>query len=212
MIVAIETATEVCSAALVHCSNVMSAHSLNEKNIHSERLLTLIDEVMKESQASREQLDAIAVSIGPGSFTGLRIGLSTAKGLAMALDIPIIAVPTLDGIAEAYRMNRTIKNDETFCALIDAKRDEAFYAFYSITQNEVVRQSEFSIKLKNEILIDAKTKNAVAEQPNISASAVGILAERKQKEFEVSDFSYLEPLYLRDFVATLPAKGGLAPR
>lgn len=206
MILSIETATGVCSTALIHQKNILSERSVNEKNIHSERLLTLIDEVMNESNVSPTQLDAIAVSIGPGSFTGLRIGLSTAKGLAMAFDRPIISVPTLDGIAENYRLHRTTKNDEMFCAMIDAKRDEAYFAFYSVSTGEIVRQHVFSIKQKSEIIEDAKIRNAQTRQPDPNAAAVGLLAERKQKEFEVDDFSYLEPLYLREFVVTMPKK------
>lgn len=206
MIIAIETATEVCSAALVHHGMVLGENSLKEKNIHSERLLLLIDDVLTSAHVKKTQLEAIAISIGPGSFTGLRIGLSTAKGLALALDIPIIAVPTLDGIAESYRQNRSTKEVENFCSLIDAKRDEAFYAFYSISQNEIILQSEYAIKSKEEIKIEGISRNAIIDQPSINASSIGILAERKKKEFELSDFLYLEPMYLRDFVATLPKK------
>ncbi len=206
MIVAIETATAVCSAALVHQKDIIGVRSVKEKNIHSERLLSLIDEMMNGSHVSRMQLDAIAVSIGPGSFTGLRIGLSTAKGLAMALGLPIIPVPTLDGIAEAYRLDRTSGSDELFCAMIDAKRDEAYYSLYSVSAGEIVRQNEFSIKLRSGIIEEANIRNAETRQPAPNAAAVGILAERKRKEFEIIDFSYLEPLYLRDFIATMPKK------
>jgi len=206
MILAIETATEVCSVALIHKGRLLGERSLKEKNIHSERLLLLADEVLKSAQVKNNQLEAIAVSIGPGSFTGLRIGLSTAKGLALALDIPIIAIPTLDGIAESYRQNRSTENEETFCSMIDAKRDEAFYSFYSITQSDIVLLNEYAIKSKVEILIEGKSRNSMLDQPTINASSIGFLAERKKKEFELSDFLYLEPLYLRDFVATLPKK------
>jgi tRNA threonylcarbamoyladenosine biosynthesis protein TsaB len=206
MILAIETATEVCSAALVHNGILLGERSLKEKNIHSERLLLLVDEVLKSAQVKNNQLVAIAISIGPGSFTGLRIGLSTAKGLALALEIPIIAIPTLDGIAESYRRNRTTDKDENFCAMIDAKRDEAFYAFYSISQNEIILQGEYAIKLREEIVSEGVLRHSLLAQPVINASAIGFLADRKKKDFEVSDFLYLEPLYLRDFVATLPKK------
>ncbi len=206
MILAIETATEVCSTALVHNGKLLGERSLKEKNIHSERLLLLIDEVLTASHVTTRQLEVIAVSIGPGSFTGLRIGLSTAKGLALSLEIPIAAVPTLDGIAESYRRRRLTKHDEIFCAMIDAKREEAFYAFYSITHNDIILQSEYAIKPKEEIVSDGTLRQSISEQPSISASAIAFLADRKKKEFELSDFSYLEPLYVRDFVATLPKK------
>ncbi len=204
MILAIETSTEVCSAALVLSANVLARRSVQEKNIHSERLLILIDEVLNESNVVPSQLTAIAVSIGPGSFTGLRIGLSAAKGLAMALNIPLIAIPTLDGIAESFRISHSVSAETNFCALIEAKREEAFYSFYTIRPEEITRRTEYSIKLKNEILSDADSITAVIIQPEISAASVGLLAERMQNEFLISDFSLLEPLYLRDFVATLP--------
>lgn len=206
MILAIETATEVCSTALVHCRNIMSVRNLNEKNVHSEQLMVLIDQVLKESQTVVDMLDAVAVSIGPGSFTGLRIGLSTAKGLACALNIPIIAVPTLDGIAEEYRRTRTSFRNETFCAMVDAKRNEAFFAFYSITENDIDRLTDYSIVSKETILEEAKSRGAVIGQPLCNSASVGLYAERKEKELTVSDFSHLEPLYLRDFVATTPKK------
>jgi tRNA threonylcarbamoyladenosine biosynthesis protein TsaB len=206
MILAIETATEVCSTALVHQNKVLSKRSVREKNIHSERLLMLIEDVLQESRVQKQQVECIAVSIGPGSFTGLRIGLSTAKGLALALHLPILAIPTLDGIAESFRLSHRTIGEENFCSLIDAKRDEAFYAFYSITKNNIERRSDFSIKLKADIISEAKDQNASIAQPDISAGAVGLLADREREKFIVSDFSYLEPLYLRDFVATLPKK------
>lgn len=205
MTLGIETATEVCSAALVHQGAIIGERSLTEKNIHSERLLMIIDEVLIDASISAKNLDAIAVSIGPGSFTGLRIGLSTAKGLALACDTPLLAVPTLDGIAESYRWVMRKGEPRIFCALIDAKRNEAFYAFYSV-EHESRRESEFSIALKEIILHEAHVRRAVLEQPKLSAAAIAMLGERRQKEFIVSDFSHLEPLYLRDFTATTPKK------
>lgn len=202
MILGIETATEICSVALVRDAKVISSRSVNEKNIHSERLLLLIDEVLKEKKHSLKELDGVAVSIGPGSFTGLRIGLSTAKGLAMALSIPIIAVPTLDGIAEGFRIEQGNTVSERFCSLIDAKRNEAFYALYSFNKKELQRETEYSIRSKDEIIAEAESRNATIEQPVINAGNIAILAERRRKEFEVDDISHLEPLYLRDFVAT----------
>ncbi|MEI7906493.1 MAG: tRNA (adenosine(37)-N6)-threonylcarbamoyltransferase complex dimerization subunit type 1 TsaB [Bacteroidota bacterium] len=206
MIIAIETATEVCSTALIHNESVLCERSVREKNIHSERLLILIDEVLKSSQIEKTKLEAVAVSIGPGSFTGLRIGLSAAKGLAMALHIPIIAVPSLDGIAESFRLSGKSQHGSTFCAMIDAKREEAFFAFYTVSQNDISRLGDYSITQKSEIMTAAAQQNAIVLQPDVSAVSIGHLAGRRQKEFSVEDFSYLEPLYLRDFVATMPKK------
>jgi tRNA threonylcarbamoyladenosine biosynthesis protein TsaB len=204
MILAIETATEMCSTALVRDGEVLALRSVKEKNIHSERLLTLIDEVITESRIPRSSLSAVAVSIGPGSFTGLRIGLSAAKGLAMALDIPIIAVPTLDGIAEAFRTLQQPDSDARFCAMVDAKREESFYAFYSFPSGDLHRGSSFAITLKQEIIQEAEKRGASILQPELSAAAVGLLAERHRSTYQLTDHTTAEPLYLRDFVATLP--------
>lgn len=203
MILGIETATEVCSTALVQEGKIVAEQSLKEKNIHSEKLLTMIDEVLTNASCPVKNLHAIAVSIGPGSFTGLRIGLSTAKGLALSCNIPLLAVPTLDGIAESYRV--TTPKKKKFCAMIDAKRNEAFYAFYSI-EEDVRRESGYSIAERDTIIQQAQSRDAAVRQPEISASSIAIAGERRQKEFIVSDFSHLEPLYLRDFVTTTPKK------
>ncbi len=204
MIIAIETATETCSAALVHQGKVLAERSVNERNVHSEKLLLLIDDVIRSSGSTKEQISAVAVSIGPGSFTGLRIGLSAAKGLALALNLPILAVPTLDGLAEAYRRQFHNAIPTTYCAMIDAKRDEAFFAMYTVTRESIRKDSEYAITLKSDIVTIANEKHAAVEQPNISSAAVGLLAERSRQEFLISDFSELEPMYLRDFVATIP--------
>jgi tRNA threonylcarbamoyladenosine biosynthesis protein TsaB len=204
MILGIETATEVCSAALIYEQKILSSRSVNEKNVHSERLMILVNEVLQKSQKNKNDISAIAVSIGPGSFTGLRIGLSVAKGLAFALNIPIIAVPSLDGIAEEYRRTRNKKTDEIFCAMIDAKRSEAFYSFYKISADDIEVQTEYSIKLRDEICADAISQNAVFQQPLCNAISIGFLAERYVNKYIINDFSQLEPLYVRDFVTTAP--------
>ncbi|MHB1050432.1 MAG: tRNA (adenosine(37)-N6)-threonylcarbamoyltransferase complex dimerization subunit type 1 TsaB [Bacteroidota bacterium] len=206
MILGIETATEVCSTALVHGTNVVAERSVNEKNIHSERLLSLVDEMLKETGRSLQEIDGIAVSIGPGSFTGLRIGLSTAKGLAMARTVPIFAVPTLDGIAELFRTKNNAGSAVKFCSMVDAKRNEAFFALYDIDPGEIRRMTSDMIRLKEEIIAEAQNHNAITVQPGVSAVSIALLAEKYGKRYEVSDFSQLEPSYLRDFVATTPRK------
>lgn len=206
MILAIETATEICSVALVHNGAVISSRSVNEKNIHSERLMLLIDDVITETKRTKHDIDAVAVSVGPGSFTGLRIGLSAAKGLALALKKPIIAVPTLDGIAESFRISLSKEGTVAFCALIDAKRNEAFYAAFTVSPGEIERITDYHIKDKEEIVTESRIRQWETKQPAITAISIGLFGERRRKEFEVSDFSRLEPLYLREFVATLPKK------
>ena len=225
MILAIETATDVCGAALVHEQRVVSQRSLIDKNIHSEKLLPAIDEVLRLASVSLYNIDAIAVSIGPGSFTGLRIGLSTAKGLAVALDRPLIAVPTLDALVQEYVRSETVTASDTVCALIDAKRDEAFYAFYTIDAGSFRKRSEYQIASASSILGAAghndhvvfigdgagKIRNTPGVNKEMSfvdsircnPVSVGLLAERGIR-LAPGETAVLEPMYLRDFAATQP--------
>lgn len=206
MILAIETATELCGAALVHDGAVIAGRFVRERNVHSEMLLSLIDGTLSDADRTVRELDAVAVSIGPGSFTGLRIGLSTAKGLASALERPLIAVPTLDAVAESFRRQQVTEGTHRFCALIDAKREEAFYAFYTVTLDGIRRDSDFRITAKETVLAEAAGRNCITDQPPLSAESVALLAFRHNDLYSVQDHSRLEPLYLREFVPTVPRK------
>jgi tRNA threonylcarbamoyladenosine biosynthesis protein TsaB len=231
MILAIETATDVCGVALVRDQSVIAQRVLAEKYVHSEKLLPMIDEVLRDASVSAKHLDAIAVSIGPGSFTGLRIGLSTAKGLALSLGISVITVPTLDALAYAFfRTNVGTSAVAVVCPMIDAKRDEAFFCFYRIDAAGVSRQSEYAIALKSKIVEmappsvmfvgdGAKRMGASKEfdsskqfNPSIvcSAESVGLAAETVGVKQSREELSTLEPLYLREFVATQPGSVGAA--
>jgi tRNA threonylcarbamoyladenosine biosynthesis protein TsaB len=224
MILSIETATDVCGVALVQKQNVIAQRVLAEKYVHSEKLLPMIDEVLRDASLSAKHLDAIAVSIGPGSFTGLRIGLSTAKGLALSLGISVIAVPTLDALAYAFFRTKRGASAAVVCPMIDAKRDEAFFCFYRIDAAGVSRQSEYAIALKSKIVEmappsvmfvgDGAGKMGASQEfdtsrlfnPSIvcSAESVGLVAESAGVKLSPEELSRLEPLYLREFVATQP--------
>ncbi len=225
MILAIETATDVCGVALVQNQNVIAQRMRAEKYVHSEKLLPMIDEVLRDASLSAKDLDAIAVSIGPGSFTGLRIGLSTAKGLALSLGISVIAVPTLDALAYAFFRAKGWSSIAVVCPMIDARRDEAFFCFYRIDAAGVRRQSEYAIALKSKIVEmaprsvmfvgdGAKRQGASQEldtskqfNPSIvcSAESVGLVAESTGEKLSPEELSRLEPLYLREFIATRPS-------
>ena len=228
MIVAIETATDVCGAAIVSGGRVVAQRSINEKNIHSEKLLPMIDGILCDASLTLDAIDAVAVSIGPGSFTGLRIGLSTAKGLSMALQKPIIAVPTLDALAYEYCRTNPASVGALICPLIDAKRDEVFYCFYETTDAGVKRLSEYSIESVARVGEEAARYGSVvfvgdgtrkmektpgmagkyrfAPENICSPSSVGILAEKEGRRLSAKETSTLEPLYLRDFVTTQPGR------
>lgn len=126
MILAIESSGLVASAAVVTQEKIIGEMSTNFKKTHSQTLLPMVDAVLKTTGITLDQMDAIAVSGGPGSFTGLRIGSATAKGLALALDIPIISIPTVDGIA--YNLCGT---DSLVCPLMDARRKQTYTGLYT---------------------------------------------------------------------------------
>ncbi len=205
----------------------LAERSIVEKNIHSERLLPIIDEVIREAMITLNDVDAVAVSIGPGSFTGLRIGLSTAKGLATALRKPIIAVPTLDALAyEGFRAGAA-GSSGIVCALIDAKRDEVFFSFYEIFVAGIKRCTEYAIAPVAEVhdgaarfgsvlffgdgarkmeKLPAARKHRFNPEIVCSPAAVGILAEQEGRRLTADEASTFEPMYLRDFVTTVPGR------
>lgn len=122
LILSIETSTTICSVAVHQDGELISLKELNESGAHSEKLIGMIDYVLLEARLEYAQLDAIAVSEGPGSYTGLRIGVSTAKGLAYALEKPLIGINTLQAIASS----RVYQKDEIGIAVLDARRMEVY--------------------------------------------------------------------------------------
>lgn len=125
-ILGIESSGRMASVAIISEEEVLAEISMNTKLTHSETLLPMIDEVVKKSGCALEELDTIAIAEGPGSFTGLRIGASTAKGLGLALDIPLIAVSTLEGLA--YNVWSA---DANVVPLMDARRSQVYTAEYA---------------------------------------------------------------------------------
>ena len=226
MILAIETATDLCGTAVVHKGQVIAQRCIIEKNTHSEKLLPMINDVLSDAALLLKDIDAIAVSIGPGSFTGLRIGLSTAKGLAMALQKKIIAVPTLDALAFESCRTSSKSSPGIVCPLIDAKRDEVFFCFYAVSAAGILRLSEHSIEPLPQVIETAAKYDSVVFvgdgslkmekmpglnethrcRPDIVCSpvSVGIMAEIEGEKLSAEVISTLEPLYIRDFKTTHP--------
>ncbi|MEI7498980.1 MAG: tRNA (adenosine(37)-N6)-threonylcarbamoyltransferase complex dimerization subunit type 1 TsaB [Bacteroidota bacterium] len=149
IILCIETATEICSVALARDEKLLEIKESSVRNVHSAMLTLFIDEIVKSSGFKMDDLDAIAVSMGPGSYTGLRIGVATSKGLCYALDKPLISVPTLQAMAAGMNDKLQMKNGKSadtlqhqkskignqnlkilFCPLIDARRMEVFSELY----------------------------------------------------------------------------------
>jgi tRNA threonylcarbamoyladenosine biosynthesis protein TsaB len=131
MILGLETATDVCAAATASGGRVVAESSAEERHIHAERLMAMVDEVLARSGCSVRECEAIAISIGPGSFTGLRIGLSVAKGLAFSAGKPIVPVPTLRAIAEQTARRDRDHAVPAILPLLDARKDEVYAALFA---------------------------------------------------------------------------------
>lgn len=142
-ILGIESASLVASVAIVEDDSLLAEYSVNHKKTHSQTLLPMIDEIVKMTETDLNTLDAIAISGGPGSFTGLRIGSATAKGLGLALNVPLVHVPTVD--AMAYVM---YGYDGLICPILDAKRGQVYGGLYHFKDEFEVVKPQCAIDLK----------------------------------------------------------------
>ncbi|EAZ81191.1 tRNA (adenosine(37)-N6)-threonylcarbamoyltransferase complex dimerization subunit type 1 TsaB [Algoriphagus machipongonensis] len=213
-ILSLETSTPVCSVALHDSGNIMGLKEIEENGAHSEKLIKLIEELLDELQVDRKEVDAIAVSEGPGSYTGLRIGVSTAKGLAFAWGKPLIAVSTLAALARGATLDEN--NSSVVIAMLDARRMEVYREIFDANMNsmvkldsEIVEEDSFSDYLNKSKVVfigDAVLKvkevirhsNAVFSDKRISASEVGEIAWEKYQNQVFEDIAYFVPNYLKE--------------
>lgn len=223
-ILLLETATAFCSVALSIDGKIVSVKEEGGQNLHASNLTLFIDEVVGKAGLLYQDLDAIAISKGPGSYTGLRIGVSTAKGLAYALDKPLIAIETLEMMAAGF----LIQNPEyqgLVCPMIDARRMEVYTAVYTAglallepTAAKIIDENSFSNFLaENRVTFlgdgaakcseTLKQENAVFVNDNFNSAAnMSVLAENAFNKADFEDVAYFEPFYLKDFVLTQPKK------
>ncbi len=218
-ILCIETATTNCSVALSVHGSVIAFKEDNPNGAqkgysHAEKLHGYIEDVLAAGKISKEDLDAIAVSKGPGSYTGLRIGVSAAKGLCFALEIPLLSVSTLQSLALQVE-----DNDAYVIPLLDARRMEVYSAVFSSkervreTKAEIVTEESFLNyldKKKTVFIGDGVSKfkplcdhhHAVFIEDKLpSAKQMAALSEKKFKINDLEDVAYFEPYYLKDFIA-----------
>ncbi|QJD97594.1 tRNA (adenosine(37)-N6)-threonylcarbamoyltransferase complex dimerization subunit type 1 TsaB [Mucilaginibacter robiniae] len=220
LLLQIETATTACSVALAQNGNLLVVKELNERNIHAEVITLFIEEVMTTSGKQLSELDGIAVSSGPGSYTGLRIGVSTAKGLCFALDKPLIAIETLQAMAAGISSSIN-DTDVLLCPMIDARRMEVYTAIFDIqgdrvksTSAEIIDENSFAELLHHQKVLffgdgAAKCKTVLSQQPNAlfddnfinSARHLTSPAAHRFTTAQFEDLAYFEPFYLKDFVA-----------
>ncbi|MCR5588214.1 MAG: tRNA (adenosine(37)-N6)-threonylcarbamoyltransferase complex dimerization subunit type 1 TsaB [Bacteroidales bacterium] len=224
----IETATQICSVVLAAEGKVLARRESDTPNAHSTCLSVFIDEVLTESHLTPRDLGAVCVSAGPGSYTGLRIGVSTAKGFCYALGIPLLSVPTLLSMASLYYHQHPDYNG-LVCPMIDARRMECYTMIVDSSKNilrdtsaDVIEQGFFDEWLdRGEVTFIGdgaeKTKEILGTHPNyrydndfhLSAEGMIELAFNQLREGKTEDVAYFEPFYLKDFVAKKSVVHGL---
>ena len=232
MIICLETATNLCSVALCDSAGVISLRESNESKSHASMLTVFIEEILKEHELKAHNLEAVAVSKGPGSYTGLRIGVSVAKGIAYGASIPLIGVETtlamFWGISGSRYFSPDVDMTTLFCPMLDARRMEVYYAIYDSGGNkikdisaEIINKESFINFPESQKIIffgdGAKKCREVINRENalfaddfkISSSYMYRPAIQAFRDHHYEDVAYFEPLYLKDFITSKPRKNVL---
>ena len=222
-ILCIETSTDVCSVALTCDGEVLEHHENYEGQNHARVLSSFIESVMKYATSREIKLDAVAVSLGPGSYTGLRIGLSEAKGLCFGLDVPLIGIHTLKLLAVELMFAHFFEEEVYFAPMIDARRKEVYTAVYDPMLREVMPAQPLILDENSYADVLAKHKVAffgngsdkardIIHHPNALffegvkpvALTMLALAEKAVRENDFIDVAYSTPIYLKEYQATVP--------
>lgn len=227
LILLLETATTTCSVALAQNGNIIALKEVNERNIHASHITLFIEEVMLSAEKKYSDLQAIAISQGPGSYTGLRIGVSTAKGLCYALDIPLIGIDTIEAMASGLIGSFDIPESALLIPMVDARRMEVYTGIYrkdlSVVEPvnaKIVDKDSFNEYHDQTLFIFGdgadKFRELFGHQSDInfidfatSASHLNSLALKKFNNAEFENLAYFEPFYLKDFLLTTSKKGNL---
>ncbi|HOU98553.1 MAG TPA: tRNA (adenosine(37)-N6)-threonylcarbamoyltransferase complex dimerization subunit type 1 TsaB [Bacteroidales bacterium] len=230
LILNIETSGEVCSVAISENEKLIAVDQTNEKNSHSTKLAPLTNDIFKKSGIKPAQINAIAISRGPGSYTGLRIGASFAKGLCYSLNIPLIAVDTLMIMCVRVLQMRVFNSQTLLCPMIDARRMEVYTAMYDLS---LIRKTEISPLILNENAFEQYENNDIVFfgtgmnkwqeyiskniMPNFTfipdiyptAESMAELSYSLFNEKKFENTAYFEPFYLKEFIAGIPTKNKL---
>lgn len=223
-ILSLETSTDVCSVALHDGSNLLAHREIHEPQSHAAQLVPLIDAMLGEANLTLQMIQAVAVTAGPGSYTGLRIGSSTAKGICYSLDVPLISVGSLELLAfQASGMNTS---GALLCPMIDARRMEV-YCLVTDPQLHVIEPASARIVdehtfaellERKQVLFFGNGSNKcrqVITHPNAiflegiypRASALGLMADEKFRKKQFEDLVHFQPFYLKEFVAKKAGSG-----
>lgn len=228
LILCIETGTDICSVGIARNGELLSLRESGEGRDHARNLGLFVDELLRETGVSPDELDAVAVGKGPGSYTGLRIGVSFAKGLCYGLQIPLIAVGSLNALAEVAAEDYDagiidVDNwrDALLVPMVDARRMEVYTQIFtaevkpiSEVSAEIITEDSFaSWRAERQLVIfgngAAKCKNILPDATYIdivpSARGLARLAQERLDAEQTEDIAYFEPFYLKDFVV-IPSK------
>ncbi len=225
LILNIESSTSVCSVCLAENGKKIAGKETNKQNAHSKILTVFIKDIFQELNLKVKNIDAVAVSKGPGSYTGLRIGVSVAKGIAYGAGIPLISVSTLQNMAWGAKNVLNMKKEDLLSPMIDARRMEVYSQLFDAEINSVneisakiIDEQSFSEKLKEHKIFffgdgaakckeTIKNKNAIfIENLHPSADYIIPFSEKAFSEQNFEDVAYFEPFYLKNFIATIPKK------
>ncbi len=229
MIICLETATNLCSVALCDSAGVVSLRESNDSRSHASMLTVFIEEILKKNGIKASALDAIAVSKGPGSFTGLRIGVSAAKGIAYAASVPLIGIDTtlvmFWGKVQDRNRGTEYESNTLFCPMLDARRMEVYFALYDRNGNTVknisagiITEASFNdIPESRKIVFfgdgSAKCREVIKrsnvcfdDDYRISAAHMYSPAFKALNDHHFEDVAYFEPFYLKDFITTRSRK------
>ncbi|WP_025765182.1 tRNA (adenosine(37)-N6)-threonylcarbamoyltransferase complex dimerization subunit type 1 TsaB [Dyadobacter tibetensis] len=230
LILSIDSSTRGCSVALYEQDTLLASSEVYSDRSASAMLTVCIENVVKMAGHTLADLDAVAVAKGPGSYTGLRVAVSTAKGLCFALDKPLIAINTLQ--AMAVQLTGIFSEDILLCPMIDARRMEVYSAIYNIhgielmpTQALILDENSFMEYLSAHKLVffgdgSDKCKRLLGSHPGAifitedirpSARSVGKLAVAAYNAARFEDLASFEPYYLKDFMSPKPKKSPLIP-
>lgn len=230
LILSIETGTDICSVALANDGELMALRESDEGRDHAKKVALFVDELLRETGVQPSDLDAIAVGKGPGSYTGLRIGVSFAKGLCYALNIPLIAVGSLNALTEVARedydagildVEEQEWSNAILCPMVDARRMEVYTQVFNtagtplseVVAEVVTEESLREWRTKGKLVMfgngSAKCMELLSDaiQVSVSPSARGIvrLAEEAFNAGKFEDIAYFEPFYLKEFLV-IPSK------
>jgi tRNA threonylcarbamoyladenosine biosynthesis protein TsaB len=229
MILCLETATSLCSVALCDRNGVVALKESGEDRSHASQLTVFIDKIFKQTGIKADELDAVAVSKGPGSYTGLRIGVSVAKGITYAASIPLISIDTtllmFHGFLTMAEGKYAITQSDLFCPALDARRMEIYYSIFD-TAGNIVKNVRAEI-IDNDSMSDLQgssrififgdgaakcrevmnRKNVVFDENfALSAAFMRTPAYEALDNNRFEDIAYFEPFYLKDFLTSKPVK------